>query len=171
MGDITSGSSRGANYLDVDAALLEQKFIADPIVVHLFGRDWSFPGVMPSLAMLRLARWNEAGIDLERLGITESMQLIGDLIPDAYLAEWGWQGVGISSPDTPGEMNPAMEMILTHLVTTYLMREAALAGGGERVGEAEAPETGRTGSSPTGSSSKPTAPESTGSISPATSEV
>lgn len=163
-GDSTSGSSRGANYLDVDAAFLEDEYQRSPIVVTAFGRDWSFPGVMPAIVPVRLARWDAEGKDIAKLGAAETFLLLGDLIPVETLEAWSKLGVDVLTPE------PKVERIIEHLVRIYFERQGDITGTGDgSAGEAPAPRTGPADSSDTGASSKPTSDASTTSPSPALS--
>lgn len=161
---MTEPAAGGVDFLDVDAAFREQDFARSPITVKVVGEMWEFPGVMPSMVPLRLARWDKDGTtDLTELPVQDALLLIGDLVSDETLAAWSARGLSITAPD--GSLDPRMERILEYLLTTYMRREADIIG--DDVGEAQAPPEGPAPSSGTGVVSKPTSPANTESDSPA----
>ena len=110
-------------YLDLDAAFAEQEFNKNPLVVRFNGRDWEFPGTMPAMALVRLARWEASGrvhtvgegqVSTGDLTVGEQIALVSDLIPDQHLVELSRLGVGLD--------DPRLERLVEWLLAEYMLR-------------------------------------------------
>lgn len=147
-------------FADIDAAFTEDEFERDPIRLKLGGHVWTFPGVMPAIALMRLSRWEAdgraktsvEGLDVGDLTVGEQVALIGDLIPDDVLK--GWTSAGIDLTD------PRVERLIEILLVEYMRRMEAVHGGeGKALPDptpSTVPPTTPSSSSVTGASSPPT---------------
>lgn len=152
-------------FADIDAAFAEDEFERDPIRLKLGGHVWTFPGVMPAMALMRLSRWEAdgraktsvEGLDVGDLTVGEQVALIGDLVPDDVLRGWASNDIGLT--------DPRVERLIEVLLVEYMRRmEAAHGGEGKALPDPTAstvPPTTPDLSSVTGVSSRPTSPGNT----------
>jgi hypothetical protein len=136
-------------FFDIDAAFAEQEIARhDPIRFRLAGRDWEVPGVMPGLAVMRIARWEAEGRGLDMLTQSEQIALVGDVFPDDIWPALSAAGISIDDPRLEAAMMAVLGELMQRLEPTA-KPDAAVAPG-ESTGPSS--ET----SSPDGPSSKPT---------------
>lgn len=152
------------DFVDLDAALREEDYRHQPIRLKIADRMWEFPGVMPGIIPLKMARWAAAGITtVLDLPEHELVLFVGDVFGDDVIRELGDAGIGIIDP--AGKLDRRMEVLLDELLAQWIGRDLAINGGDGAPGEPVAP-SGADPSSPTGLSSPPISDASTASVSP-----
>ncbi len=80
-------------FIDFDVALAETS--GEPIVVHLYGRDWTLPADLPAKAMLKVIRMTSNGGG--ELDVGQQLDLLSHLVPTDVLEGWLDAGLGIKS--------------------------------------------------------------------------
>lgn len=80
-------------YIDYDAARAERR--GEPVVVHIFGRDWTLYPALPAKVMLDLARLeSDLGPDGE-VEWAAMLNLAREAIPPEVLDAWLDQGLAL----------------------------------------------------------------------------
>ena len=145
-----------SRFVDYDAAFAEQEAAAQPLTRKLFGKVWELPGTPPASVVLRLARLMADGRSETDLNDGELLLIAVDLIPGDTLEAWTAKGL-----DTP-----QLTLIIEDLMAEYGPQlGVGVKAAADAEGNEVTPETAATPSLPTGGSSKPTSPASTGSFS------
>lgn len=111
-----------ATRFTLDADLVAEDLRRDPIEVEIPGLGvFTFPGVMPAMAVVRLSRWVESGMSRsDDLSAEQAVVLLGDFVPDSILAEWGRLGF---DPFANGD---TVEQLVTVLLGEYTARQGLI---------------------------------------------
>lgn len=148
--------------LVIDADIAEEDLQRDPIDVEIPGLGvFKFPGVMPASAVMRLTRWQEAGVSTP--SVPQMINLLGDLVPDTVLAQFAAAGFDVFT----ARNTKVLGAVISALIDEYAARDAQIAD----AGPAPKPEAGPATPPPfsgVGPSSSPTSGATTSSPFPVT---
>lgn len=148
--------------LVIDADLVEEDLRRDPIDVEIPNVGvFTFPGVMSAAAVLRLTRWQEAGVAVP--SVQQTLTLLGDLVPDDVLAQMARAGFDVFDPSHAKTLGAVIAAVLDE----YAARDAQIT----EAGPSPKPQAGPATPPPffgAGLSSSPTSGATTGSPFPVT---